>query len=83
MSGFGIGAPASGITLHATSSPFQLLPPEVWDGFRKAVKAAADAWGIQVAVSEHPTIQEAKQRYWAAQRQAQLAAIDEAAKRSE
>lgn len=83
MIGFGAGAPASGITLLATASPFQALPPEIWEGFKKAVKEAAGYWGLQVALRDHPTIQEANLRFWHAQRVMQQAAIDEAAKRSE
>ena len=81
--GFGVGAPASGITILATASPFQLLPPEIWEGFKKAVKEAAGYWGLQIAIQDHPTIQDAFLRFWQAQRTQQLAATDEAAKRSE
>lgn len=81
--GYGAGAPQGGVTLLATASQLSLLPPEVWDGFKRAVKSAAGQWGIQVAIQDHPTIQEAHIRFWQAQRAMQQAAIDEAAKRSE
>lgn len=81
--GYGAGAPASGITLLCTASPFQMLPPEVWQGFKRAVKEAAGYWGLQVALQDHPSIQDAHLRFWEAQRTQALAAAHEAANRTE
>lgn len=62
--GFGVGAPASGVTLLATAGPFEALPPPVWQAFKKAVKAIADNHGLQVNISDHPSINDAHQRFW-------------------
>lgn len=62
--GYGAGARAGGITLLATASHFEALPPPFWQAFKKAVKSLADGYGLQLAISDHPSITEAQQRFW-------------------
>lgn len=62
--GFGAGSPASGLTFLVTASPFEALPPPHWQAFKRAIKAMADNYGLQVAISEHPSVHEAQIRFW-------------------
>lgn len=68
MTGYGVGAQQSGITLIATCTPFDAIPPALWEGFKKSLMASAAQWGLTVRISEHPSLQQGKQSFWAAQR---------------
>jgi len=62
--GAGLGSQQGGITLIATCTQFDAIPPALWEGFKRAVQGAGTEWGLTVRVSEHPSIQDAKNEYW-------------------
>lgn len=62
--GFGIGSQQGGVTLFATCTPFDAIPPANWEGFKLAVQQAAAGWGLKVRISEHPSIQDAKNTFF-------------------
>lgn len=65
----GIGANPSGIRLNASCSPFDVVPPALWQSFKKAVLEHAQDWGLAVHFGQDDgTIAQAEQRFWEMQR---------------
>lgn len=46
------GAVQGGIRLVASCSPFDVVPPELWDRFKVAVLEHAKNWGLSVHLGE-------------------------------
>ncbi len=76
MIGYGVGAPQAGITLIATCTPFDVIPPALWEGLKKAIMQSAADWGLTVRISEHPSLQDGKQHFWKLERMATDARIE-------
>ena len=65
----------SGIRLNASCSPFDVIPPELWERFRGAVLGYAKTWGLTVSFGQDDgSIAQAQQRYWQMQNDARLKA---------
>ena len=66
---FGVGANPSGIRLNASCSPFDVVPPELWQAFKLAVMETGKQWGLKVHFGQDDgSIAQAEQRYWQMQR---------------
>lgn len=66
--------------LQALPSHFEVIPPAIWQAFRKQVQEAASLWGLHVEFIDGPTVAAAQQRFGELQRiqeNARLAAQDE------
>ena len=65
----GIGAHPSGIRLNASCSPFDAIPPVLWNAFKKAVLEHAKDWGLTVHFGQDDgSIAQAETRFWQMQR---------------
>ena len=69
--------------LSASCTPFEALPPPVWQAFKRQVMEAAKTWGLEIAISQDLTVADAEQRFWMMVRVVDNARADEAAKRDE
>jgi hypothetical protein len=66
---FQIGVVTTGVRLNASCSPFDVIPPALYDGFKKAVMEAAKNWGLTVHFGhDDGSIAEAQQRFAMQQR---------------
>jgi len=64
-----VGAIQGGIRLNASCSPFDVVPPELFMRFKKAVLQHAAEWGLSVHFGQDDgTISQAEQRFWQMQR---------------
>lgn len=50
--------------LTASCTPFEALPPPIWQAFKKQVMDAARSWGLEIAISQDLTVSDAEQRFW-------------------
>ena len=57
----------------ATCSPFEALPPAIWQSFKRQIIEAGKDWGLQVEVSQDLTVSDAEARYWDMLNNARLA----------
>jgi len=63
------GAIQGGIRLNASCSPFDVIPPELWLRFKRAVMKTADEWGLSVHFGQDDgTVSQAEARFWEMQR---------------
>lgn len=62
--------------LSATCTPFEALPPDHWEGFKRQVIAAAKGWGLDITVSQDLTVMDAVARYWQGLENARAASKD-------
>jgi hypothetical protein len=51
------------VKLTASCTPFEALPPKVWENIRRAVEYACFEWGVSVEVAEDLTVMEAQARF--------------------
>lgn len=73
-----LGAVQSGIRLDASCSPFDVIPPDIYRGFKKAVMEQAKAWGLSVHFGQDDgSIAQAEQRFWQMQRIASVGTADQ------
>ena len=49
--------------LQASCTPFEMLPPKVWENVRRAIIASCADWGIPIEVEETLSIREAEARF--------------------
>ena len=67
-----LGLTQSGIRLNASCSPFDVVPPELFQKFKNAVIETGKTWGLKVSFGQDDgSIAQAEQRYWEMQRSAQ------------
>ena len=60
-----VGAAQSGIRLNASCSPFDAVPPELWQRFKQAVMETGKQWGLRITFGQDDgSIAQAEQRYW-------------------
>lgn len=60
-----VGVSQAGIRLNASCSPFDALPPGLYDAFKQAVISTARNWGLTVHFGQDDgTIEQAKVRFW-------------------
>lgn len=60
-----VGATSSGIRLDASCTPFDVVPPDLYRGFKKAVMEMAKQWGLTVSFGQDDgSIAQAEQRFW-------------------
>ena len=60
-----VGATSSGIRLDASCTPFDVVPPDLYRGFKKAVMEMAKQWGLTVHFGQDDgSIAQAEQRFW-------------------
>ncbi len=64
-----LGATQSGVRLNASCSPFDVVPPELWKAFKRAVMETGKQWGLVIHFGQDDgSIAQAEQRYWQMQR---------------
>ena len=69
MIGYGVGARPSGVRLDASCSPFDVIPPDLYQRFKVAVMEMGKQWGLKVMFGQDDgSIAQAEQRYWEMQR---------------
>ena len=67
------GATQSGIRLNASCSPFDVIPPELYARFKKAVIETGKQWGLTVHFGQDDgSIAQAEQRFWEMQAHARV-----------
>ncbi len=72
-----VGVTQGGIRLNASCSPFDVVPPELYERFKGAVLGYAKFWGLVVHFGQDDgSIAKAQAEYWKQQR----AHVDAAAK---
>lgn len=50
--------------LLATCTPFEAIPPSIWDRVKTAIKSAGQQWGVDIAIDDDLTVREAIGRFW-------------------
>lgn len=60
-----LGQVQAGIRLNASCTPFDVVPPALYDRFKAAVLAFGKEWGLTVHFGQDDgSIAQAQQRFW-------------------
>ena len=56
--------------LTVSCTPFEVLPPKLWECLRRAIETRAKTWGLSIEVAEDTSVREAEARFSVLQRMA-------------
>lgn len=49
--------------LLATASPFEGVPPKVWEAMKRAVVSIGNQWGIPLVIEDDLSVRDAEHRF--------------------
>lgn len=49
--------------LQATATPFEALPPKVWEALKVAVISIGQQWGVRLVIEDDLSVRDAEHRF--------------------